>query len=92
LCLFAPKPEADLSSKLLTRSAYSTTDEAVQGKETAAHSKADIMNLISMDLYKLKDLLWTLSKSVRITLKMAIGFFYIWTILGECFVLEVKTY
>jgi hypothetical protein len=64
----------------------------VQGKETAAHSKADIMNLISMDLYKLKDLLWTLSKSVRITLKMAIGFFYIWTILGECFVPEVKTY
>jgi hypothetical protein len=40
------------------------------------------MNLIQSDVPKLKDLLWTLTRGGRIVLKMAIGFLYIWTILG----------
>jgi hypothetical protein len=41
------------------------------------------LNLIQSDVQKLKDLLWTLTRCVKISLQMGIGFFYIWSILGE---------
>jgi hypothetical protein len=41
------------------------------------------MNLIQNDVHKLKDLVGSFSKTTRISLKMGIGFFYIWSILGK---------
>jgi hypothetical protein len=54
----------------------------MKDNKKAAHSNAEILNLIQSDIPKLRDLLWTFTKLVRISLQMGIGFFYIWSLLG----------
>ena len=67
--------------KLLTRSTYSVTAQTDDKK--SGHSNAEVLNLIQSDMQQVKDLLWTLTRFVKISLEMGIGFFYIWTILGK---------
>lgn len=69
--------------KLLTRNTYYKPAEEDISNTDTAHSKADILNLISSDVREVEDLPYALTNFARLFLQLAIGCTYIWAILGK---------
>lgn len=77
-------PPLTSDSKLLTRNTYYKPKEQDPNNTDIAHSKAEILNLISSDVNDVEDLPYSMTNIFRLAVQLVIGCTYIWAILGEC--------
>jgi hypothetical protein len=72
-----------LYQKVLTRSLFYTPPKDTKTKEMAAHTKADILNLISTDASAVAKIGWKFIAIFRSQLEMLLGCTYVWFLLGK---------
>jgi hypothetical protein len=71
-----------LYQKLLVRNLFYTP--APNGKTKVAHTKADILNLISIDAPAVAQIGWDIVVLFRSQMEMFLGCTYVWFLLGKC--------
>ena len=74
---------ADTCRKLLTRNTFAVPQGTGSGKDKIAHTRADILNLISSDTSALSEVAFTVISLFRAQIEMLIGCTYVWYLLGE---------